>query len=677
MSGSSVPSTVTTQALTTMLTESGGVTFNWGSTANDAGDEDFFGGDEGARGEDNEQEDDTTAFGEVKRDAVVFLVDCAPAMFQPSAELDGTCPFSFAMRVIRQFAQDKIIANDQDLMCVVFYGTREIRSANKFAGIFVAADMDHPSAGVIGMLDCLAKDPARYSYGHYEDGRVEFPFADALWAANTLFTAAAKASSKRLFLLTCNDSPNASEPAKQDAAHVRGDDLAGLNIEIEPFFFNPPGGRPFDVRRFYARLLPFDEEAMGDDDSLDALVRLYNPITKLSDMQMNIRRKEYKKRSVGTVPLTLSPGCAIGFKLYNLVMPTKKPPPVRLALKTNAPLKVQTTYVSSADGAPLAAHDIVTGVEYGLPGEHVRMTKLEMAALKRVAEPSLALLGFKDRDWLKPYYQLSHSHFLHPDDESIAGSVCAFAALLSAMLSRGKIALARLIQARAAEPKLVALLPQGEEAAAEPGAPPKPAGFHVIQLPFAEDLRPLELAVDPAPSASQIAAAKVLVRAMTVANFSSDAFLNPSLQRHYAVLQAKALDEQPVLPEDTTLPNAEAMAACAPYASAFEHAMTGPGGFAGLASGTRKAPAKRKRDDGDDAGAVDGEAASPARKKVKKEAGAAIVLNADTTAEALAKLTIPELKELLAAHGAKGFSSLKKADLVDRAFKLAQQGDRS
>jgi len=67
-----------------------------------------------------------------------------------------------------------------------------------------------------------------------------------------------------------------------------------------------------------------------------------------------------------------------------------------------------------------------------------------------------------------------------------AGSRRTFTALLSSMIKKGKIGLVRALTRKNASPSFCALLPQEEgerEGWAEPG------GFHLIPLPFADDIR--------------------------------------------------------------------------------------------------------------------------------------------------------------------------------------------
>lgn len=101
-------------------------------------------------------------------------------------------------------------------------------------------------------------------------------------------------------------------------------------------------------------------------------------------------------------------------------------------------------------------------------------------------EPGIKLLGFKDRAELVFEDNVRPSFFIYPDEETYAGSRRTFTALLSSMVKKGKIGLVRALTRRNASPSFCALLPQ-EEGESEGWA--EPSGFHLITLPFADDIR--------------------------------------------------------------------------------------------------------------------------------------------------------------------------------------------
>lgn len=74
----------------------------------------------------------------------------------------------------------------------------------------------------------------------------------------------------------------------------------------------------------------------------------------------------------------------------------------------------------------------------------------------------------------------------------------AFVALYRSLLKKGKIAIARFTPRNNSSPKLVALMPQVEELDAA-GEQTQAPGFNVVVLPWANDIRDVQLDVKTQP----------------------------------------------------------------------------------------------------------------------------------------------------------------------------------
>lgn len=139
-----------------------------------------------------------------------------------------------------------------------------------------------------------------------------------------------------------------------------------------------------------------------------------------------------------------------------------------------------------------------------------------------------------------------------------------FAALLKAAAAANQFILCRYTSRKGAAIRLVALLPQLEEFD-ELGSQIKAPGFHMIMLPFADDLRHLRFDKEEearvCASHEQIDKAKAVIAKLTLkGRFDPDSYDNPFLQHHYATLQALALDEDsPQVILDSSMPNFERM----------------------------------------------------------------------------------------------------------------------
>ena len=171
----------------------------------------------------------------------------------------------------------------------------------------------------------------------------------------------------------------------------------------------------------------------------------------------------------------------------------------------------------------------------------------------------LRLLGFKPLHCLKDYYTLRPTIFLYPSDEEISGSTCVFIALYRAMLRLQKYAVA--FYGNSSNPQLVAR----EEITSSSGQI-EPPGVHFIYLPYSDDIHHVEKlhitkdGLAPRASDDQIDKAAAMMRKLELKDFFVYQFSNPALQRHYAILQVLALEENE-LPEtkDETMPDEEGM----------------------------------------------------------------------------------------------------------------------
>jgi len=168
-----------------------------------------------------------------------------------------------------------------------------------------------------------------------------------------------------------------------------------------------------------------------------------------------------------------------------------------------------------------------------------------------------------------------------------------------------------------------------------------PPGFHLVYLPFADDIRQLSLPEPQRASDAQIEAARAVVTKLRFA-YSPDKIENPDLQKHWRNIEAIALKRpEPDEFTDFTAPNLARIEKKAGKLIAAFQSLTYPEGYDPKGAAP---PAKRpKREPAPDAADVD--MAQLAREgKVQT-------------------LKVPDLKSFLQSVGV-SVSSKKKADLV-------------
>jgi len=204
------------------------------------------------------------------------------------------------------------------------------------------------------------------------------------------------------------------------------------------------------------------------------------------------------------------------------------------------------------------------------------------------------------------------------------------------------LAIGAYVARRTGTPRLVALIPQAEQIDAETKIQVKPPGINLIILPFSEELRSLkdeDAGLQPAEPDLVDKAKEIIAKLTITGGFDPESFQNPALQRHYASLQALALDQEMDEGDlkDSVKPD-----------TALMQKRAGPliDEFVAMIPATEEQPikiARKRTSPSDDSGPID----------VSKIAN---------DAEKLEKLTMPVLKEYALSIGIK--PARIKAELI-------------
>jgi len=515
----------------------------------------------------------------------------------------------------------------------------------------VLQELDRPSAQRIRQLEVEGRRSAPQFEERYGHGR-EVPLSDVLWTCTTIFNLSAnpKQFQPRIFFFTANDAP-CKLPAEQEAAETRAQDLLDLGVDIEFFPLIPLDG-VFSIERFWGRVLPVD---MAD--------YLEQAAVRVEELERRVRRRLHRKRTLQRITLEVCPGVEVAMSVFVHILEARVPFPVYLLNESNKLLKSETRNICGHTGSILhPADDVETFVE--LAGERVFISRREIDEVKKIGEPGMKLLGFKPLNFLRPYHRVFHSYFVYPNERAISGSGALCAALIDCLITRKQFALIRYTARRASQPVLAALVPQAEQL--EEGGRDQvcPAGFHMILLPWGEDVRRLhfpapEGVAPPAPVAAELAdAAQRVVEAMSLDTFAPGCVENPVLQKHYAAVQALALGEDnPEETPDMLQPDEMALndkaALLAAWRGAIDVAVP-PAPGAGAKRGNADAVP-----DGTDPRLPKVPRLSGPVAPISKEEMRAMVLSGEVE-----RLTVPALRDWLKSQGVS--CSGKKADLCER-----------
>ena len=299
---------------------------------------------------------------------------------------------------------------------------------------------------------------------------------------------------------------------------------------------------------------------------------------------------------------------------------------------------------------------------YFSPEEHQQLKKWDMGPEWK--EPKgLRIIGFKPRSMLPPWASIKRSMFIFPSEEGYVGSTRVFSALWQKLLKDDKMAIAWLISRINAHPVLVAILPSRGQPDDDSAASFLPAGLWLYQLPFADDLRELEKRPSQRCSDALIDQMRPIVQNLQLPKgiYNPSKYPNPSLQWHYKILQALALDEEvPEHGDDATKPKYKAINnRVGGYMVEFKENVERE---ANSLAKTR-AMKREAEDEAEDRPAKKPKAASGA----KKGGGASMntaQLKVASEQGTLGKLTVVELKDILTSKGVS--TAGKKQELVEK-----------
>ncbi|XP_067830718.1 X-ray repair cross-complementing protein 6 isoform X2 [Heptranchias perlo] len=472
------------------------------------------------------------------RDSLIFLIDASEAMFEVNSE--DLSAFDMTIQCVRSVYTSKIISSHRDLLAVVFFGTEKHKNSVDFKHVYVLHDLDTPGAKRVLELDQFQGEKGYKTFkenlGHSTDGSL----GEALWTCSNLFSdVRLKMSHKRIMLFSNDDDPHAKDSSKARTARTKASDLRETGIILDLMHLRKPGG--FDISLFYRDIV-----SVAEDE--DTAVQVEES-ARLDDLLRKVRAKDHKKRALARLNLKLGEGLEVSVGVYNLIRSATRPSAVRLYRETNEPVKSKTRWFNGETGSLLLPSDTKKAQVYG--HRQIVLEKDETEELKRFDHPGLVLIGFKPLFLLKKHHYIRSSQFIYPEESVISGSTTLFSALLTKCLERKVYAVCRYTPRRNTPPRFVALLPQ-EEQLDDQNVQTIPPGFHLIYLPYADDIRKVNCTGRAVANQDQIEKMKSVVQKLRFI-YRPESFENPVIQRHFRNLEALALDlKEPEPMEDLT-----------------------------------------------------------------------------------------------------------------------------
>lgn len=539
----------------------------------------LVGQSEGGLGEDSKE----GGFNIPTRDAVVFIIDCHSLLFSsaniniqshglqhqqhiPSSSIQSqsgifTNYYKETLEAIADFMKAKVISNANDLTGVILVNVKESKNNLNLPGIYVLQSLDSPDSERIRFLieeSTKSKEQLIDGYGGFTNeakrvGRTEgggetnvepVNFADVFWASSNMLSTSAprKLFTNRIFLFTGNDNP--TNRTNKTATIQRAMDLQEHAIlELFPLDLDNSSTK-FDMSKFYAECLLVDNV----EEYMDLAT------AKLGDIKRRVRQKEVKQRCLSRIKLFLNDQFSIAVGLYSHIISAKKPTALKLDASDNSLLKTETTYVCAETQKEVARGEM--GYYYEFAGELLPVKPADAKEFANLpdSEPGIRLIGFKSVHAVQGHINIAHSLFLRPLDSVIKGSAVFTSALIKSLVKKKRVAIVRYMPRMGSAVKLAALFPHVAKSADEsPSGLPEPEGFVLVPLPWADDVRNLNLPqcikadVDKDNSHSvKVSLVKTFLNHISLGSFHPGDVENPVLQTFYAGLEALALGTNPV-----------------------------------------------------------------------------------------------------------------------------------
>jgi len=284
----------------------------------------------------------------------------------------------------------------------------------------------------------------------------------------------------------------------------------------------------------------------------------------LQSLDSNINSKQTPKRAYfSNMPFEIGPGLTISVKGYNIIQEQKPARSCYIWLGGEKPQVAVGETARLAEDSARTVENYEVKKAYKFGSEYIYFTEEEQKSIKDFGGTCLRIIGFKDRSLLRSWASVKKSIFIYPSEEGYVGSTRIFTALWQKLLKSKKVGMAWHIARKNANPQLVAIIPSRATSDEKSGTPYMPAGLWLYPIPFIDDVRdgPEPVRLIRTTDALTDKMNKVVQQLQLPGGiYNPSKYPNPSLQWHYKILQALALEDVvPDQPEDATVPKYRAI----------------------------------------------------------------------------------------------------------------------
>lgn len=228
----------------------------------------------------------------------------------------------------------------------------------------------------------MIDDPAsmRKTFKSQPPSNLLCPLKEALWLCTQSFNLKGstihKGDFKRVWIFTNDDNPNSHDAHERESIVQVARDGAETGVEISLWHMDrvisrPDGSGtmtvPFNISNFYSKLLLVnDDDGSGQSEAAyEHRVMGAGSAGGFDELMDLAKRKEYKKRKLGSVRMYLSCGLTpsasvasdseaqIAVSIYKTILPATRPNHVWLQASTSEPAKVSSCYIDASTGQVL------------------------------------------------------------------------------------------------------------------------------------------------------------------------------------------------------------------------------------------------------------------------------------------------------------------------------------
>ncbi|XP_053695807.1 X-ray repair cross-complementing protein 6 isoform X2 [Sabethes cyaneus] len=493
------------------------------------------------------------------REGILLLIDSADYMFSEKPGRFNN--FRESLEIVEAIIRNKVINSENDLIGIVFYNTKHsplpIDENDVDTGLVVPKNtslfmsLAFPSAESIKRIISLRESENllgfEQKYGHAQGSNM----SDVLWFCSRLLTRCGyKLEQSSIVLFTSNDEPHAAGSYEYQQTFIKAKDLQQLDVNVVLV----PLSSDFNGDAFYQEFLCTVANECPDEFHFpcyqDSRERLMN----------RIFRRDFRKKTLSHIKFYLSETVQLGINIYSVSRKTRYPKKVTLLRDTNELLESKRFYqtISEDEERSVGCKSILPGHQrksLNIGDVKVLFTVDEIVNIKQIFPPGLRLLGFKPLSKVSPLNHIRSSLFMYPDENNIDGSSVLFRALHEKCLKKQKAAYCMLTMRRKQQSKLIALIPQ-QHCVDDDGEPFRHSGFRIEFIPYATDIRKLEVFERHIPEVSeeQVDVFKAITKKIRF-KFNPAQFENPVLSTIFTNIEALLFNRTDPIEYDSTKPD--------------------------------------------------------------------------------------------------------------------------